>query len=293
MCLPLGQLHQQTFSCGEQYIRFENSIRGQEVFLVATIRPGHVHDDFFEIFLFCDAARRSFAKSVHVVVPHFGYTRQDKVHRPREPISMKLCADLLVRSGADHLITLDLHAAQTQGFFDVPVDNICAQRFLAGKLLEMGLPKNPVVTTVDAGGVKAARAFAAALGGLPLAVLHKNRPAANKSVTTHVMGSVEGATPILFDDMVDTAGSVCGAKQALEQAGALPGAWLVATHGVCSGPASKRLADANFARIVLTNTLPLAPEIAQNPAVHCLDTAPLLAEVIGNVMHGRSVSEAG
>jgi len=285
--MPLGKRTLKKFSCGEIYINYDETVRGQEVFIVGTIRPTDVHEDFFEIFLMCDAARRSFARSVHVILPHFGYSRQDKIHSARESISMKLCADLLTQSGANHLITLNLHADQSQAFFDVPVDNLSPKKIFVQYFQEKKL-KDAIVVSPDAGGAKSAKKFADELG-TDLAILHKSRPTHNESEVSHLIGDVQGKTPIIFDDMIDTAGSVCNTKTALLENGAQDEIYLCATHPIFSGPAIERLNEANFAEIVITNSIPVDTE--KIPSIKQISIAPLMAMVVDNVLHEKSVSE--
>lgn len=278
------------FSCGETYVRYDESIRGKDVFLITTIRPGSVNEDFMELFLLCDAAKRSFARNIHVIVPHFGYSRQDKIHDARETISAKLMADLLVQSGAMHLITVQFHSAQTQGFFDIPVDNLSAMRLLSGYFRSKKM-ENLVVVSPDAGGAKMAKKFADDLGA-DLAILHKSRPAHNVSEILEVVGNVKGKECIIVDDMVDTAGSVYAAKKALIKAGAKESVSLCTTHAIFSGPAEERLLDAGFSEIVITNSLPISEAIkAKNPSITVLDISPLLANVVRNVLEEKSVSK--
>lgn len=287
LSIPLGKRTLKKFSCGEIYVNLDETVRGHDVFIVTTIRPGTVHEDFFELFLMCDAARRSFAKSVHVIIPHFGYSRQDKIHSARESISMKLCADLLTKSGANHIITLNLHADQSQAFFDVPVDNLSPNRMFIQYFKEKHM-KNVIVVSPDAGGAKSAKKFADALG-TDLAILHKSRPGHNESEVSHLIGDVSGKNPIIFDDMVDTAGSVCNAKEALLKNGANDNICLCATHPIFSGPAIERLQKANFKEIVVTNSIPLNEDII--PSLRKISIAPLIAHVVENVTNERSVSE--
>lgn len=285
--MPLGKHTVKSFSCGELYVNYDETVRGCKVFIIATIRPHRIHDDFFEIFLMCDAARQSFAKSVHVIIPHFGYSRQDKIHSARESISMRLCADLLVNSGAEHIVTLHLHADQSMGFFSVPVDNLNPRRMFVEYFREKKL-KDVVVVSPDAGGAKSAKRFADQLG-VELAILHKSRPKHNESVVTHLIGDVAGKTCILYDDMVDTAGSVCNAQKALLLNGANPNVYLCATHAIFSGPAIERLNEAKFKEIVVTNSIPAPRE--KITGLRQLSIAPLLAGVILNTIEEKSVSE--
>jgi len=285
--IPLGKHTVKSFSCGELYVNYDETIRGCKVFIIATIRPHRVHDDFFEIFLMCDAARQSFAKSVHVIIPHFGYSRQDKIHSARESISMRLCADLLVNSGAEHIVTLHLHADQSMGFSSVPVDNLNPRRMFVEYFREKKL-SDVVVVSPDAGGAKSAKRFADQLG-VELAILHKSRPKHNESVVTHLIGDVSGKTCILYDDMVDTAGSVCNAKKALLHNGANPDMYLCATHAIFSGPAVERLNEAKFKEIVVTNSIPAPQE--KIAGLRQISIAPLLSGVILNTIEEKSVSE--
>lgn len=285
MGVPLGTTKIQRFSCGETYVRFEESLRGMDVFLLQTGRTGHMNDDLIELLLMIDAARQSFAQSITVVLPYMPYSRQDKIHAPREGISAKLISKMIVAAGADRAITLHLHADQIQGFFECPVDNLNPQRLLAAKLKEMNLP-DPVIVSPDAGGAKDAKKFANMLD-CPICILHKQRPDHNVSEVTHVVGDVEGRTAIILDDMVDTAGSVCNAKEAVLKAGANSDVYLVATHAIFSGPAIERLTAAEFARIITTDTLPVNPE---PKGYETLSIAPLLADVIKHNSMGKSVS---
>lgn len=284
--IPLGKMTIKTFACGETYVKFDETFRGQDVFLVQTGRTGHMNNDLVELMLMIDAAKRSFANKIHVVMPYFAYSRQDKIHGAREGISAKLWADLLTKAGADHIITMHLHSDQIQGFFDCPADNLSPSKLLVEYFRKKKL-KDVVIVSPDAGGAKEAKKFADALD-VPLVILHKTRAGHNVSAVTHVIGDVKGKTPILIDDMVDTAGSVCNAKKSLIEAGANEEVYLATTHPVFSGPARERLTEANFAEIVATDSLPV-----DNPPknYHVLSIAPLLANVINNVANDISVSK--
>lgn len=284
--VPLGKMTIKNFECGEKYVKFDETFRGQEVFLIQTGRTGHMNDDLVELLLMIDAAKRSFAEKVHVVMPYYAYSRQDKIHAPREGISAKLWANLLTRAGADHVITLHLHSDQIQGFFDCPVDNLSPKKLFVEYFKSKKI-KDAVVVSPDAGGAKEAKKFADALD-VPLVILHKTRAEHNVSAVTHVIGDVAGRTPIIIDDMVDTAGSVGNAKKALVEAGANPDVYLATTHAIFSGPARERLTEANFKEIVATDSLPV-----ENPPknFHTLSVIPFLAEVIHNVARHESVSK--
>ncbi len=281
----LGDIERKQFSCGETYIRFAETFRGQDVFLVQTGRTGHMNDDLIELLLMIDAAKKSFAEKIHVIIPYFPYSRQDKIHAPREGISAKLFADLIVKAGANHVITLHFHAEQIQGFFDCPTDNLNPRNLFVDYLKKKNL-KDAVVVSPDAGGAKVAKTYANELG-VPLVIMHKQRPEHNVSEVTHVIGNVKGKTPIIIDDMIDTAGSVCGAKQALINQGANKDIYLCATHAIFSGPARERLSEADFTEIVCTDSLPV-----ENPPKNykTLSITPLLAEVTKNVAENKSVS---
>jgi ribose-phosphate pyrophosphokinase len=284
---PLGKVKLSTFSCGEKYVAYEQTVRGQEVFIIQTCRDQFVNEDYMELFLMINAAKMSFASKIHVIIPHFGYSRQDKVHVPREPISAKVMADLTVKAGADHVITFQLHSDQNQAFFDVPVDNINAHRLFANYFLKKDM-KNVTVISPDAGGAKNAKKFADDLGA-PIAILHKTRPSHNVATTTHVVGEVEGRTCIIYDDMVDTAGSVASAHSALIKHGAKKDVYLAATHPIFSGPAIERLSAAGFKEVVVTNTLPISKE-KQFKGLIQISIAPLLSDIIASIAHQQSVS---
>jgi len=284
----LGKLTLSDFSCGEKYVKLDETVRGQEVFIIQTCRDQWVNDDYMELFLMIDAARLSFATKIHVIIPHFGYARQDKVHMPREPISAKLMADLVVKSGADHVITFGLHADQAQAFFDVPVDNINTHKLFADYYRKKRL-KNVTVVSPDAGGAKNAKKLADDLG-VPIAILHKARPSHNEAVTTHVVGEVKGRTCLIYDDMIDTAGTVGAAHKALIDQGANKDIYLAATHAIFSGPAQKRLNKAGFKEVTVTDTLPIEKD-KKFKGLKQISVAPLLADIIGSVTHQKSVSK--
>jgi ribose-phosphate pyrophosphokinase len=276
------------FACNEIYAKPLEKVRGDDIFVVQTC-TADVNENLMELFIMLESLKRSFAGKIHVVMPHFGYARQDRVASPREPISAKLMADLMATSGADHLITLKLHSDQAQGFFDFPVDNLDSLKLFADYFCEKKI-QDLVVVSPDAGGAKEAMKMADCLG-VPLAIIHKARPRKNESHVTHVVGEVEGKTCLIFDDMVDTAGSVCNARQALLDYGANQEMYLAATHPVFSGPAVERLSNAGFTEVVVTNSIPLSVE-KQFDGLKILSVAPLLAKIIRNVHEDRSVSEA-
>ncbi len=283
--LPLGKLVTKTFSCGERYVRFEESVRGKDVYLLQTAGI-HPNEDLMELFLLCQAAKLSFAKTVHVILPHMPYARQDRVSEPREPISAKLIAHLLEDAGADHVLTLELHSDQIQGFFAVPADALSSRLIFADYFRKKKL-KNPVVVAPDVGGAKRAKKFADTFGA-PLAILHKNRPEHGEAEVLNVVGDVENRTCIIFDDIIDTAGTLLSARQALLDRGANKDIYAAATHAVFSGQAKERLSKAGFAEVVVTDSI---PETAGIPSLTVLPIAPLLAEVLRHIETGQSVTE--
>ena len=281
----LGKIEIRKFSCGEIYLKFNESFRGQKIFLVQTGRTEKMNEDLMELFLMIDAARQSFAEKIHVLMPYFPYSRQDKIHGPREGISAKLFAKLLRTAGADHMISLHFHSDQIQGFFDFPVDNLNSRKIFVEYFLKKNL-QNLVVVSPDAGGAKSAKKFADELN-CEIAILHKNRPSHNCAEILEIIGNVENKTPIIFDDMIDTAGSVCAAKKILVEKGAREKIFLCATHPIFSGRAREKLSAANFAEIVCTDSLPVA-DPPQN--FRTLSIADLFAKTIKNIAENKSVS---
>lgn len=286
--IPLSKMQIARFACGEIYAKPDESVRGADVFLVQTCTD-RVNEDYMELFIMIDALKRSFAKNVHVIVPHFGYARQDRVASPREPISAKVMASLISAAGADHVISIHFHSDQTQGFFPFPMDNLHTKNLFAEYLKKKKL-KDPVIVAPDAGAAKEAGRISALLD-FPLAVLTKKRPRFNVAEVTAVVGDVEGKTCILADDMIDTAGSVCAAHKALIEAGANPDIYLLATHPVFSGPAIARLKETEFKEVIVTDTIPLS-EDKKFRGLTVLSVAPMLARVVRSVHEDRSVTQA-
>ncbi len=284
--ISTGNVTLKTFSCGERYVRYEESLRGKDVFILQTATQ-NVNEDLMELFLMCQAAKLSFAKSIHVITPFFPYARQDRIAEWREPISAKLVAHLLEEAGANHVITLNLHSDQIQGFFNIPVDSLEAQSIFAKYILDKKL-KDSVVVSPDAGGAKRAKKFADHIGA-DLAIMHKSRPEHSKAEVLELVGDIEGKTCILFDDMIDTAGSLVAAKEALVAAGANEDVYAIATHPVFSYPAIERLRDAKFKEVIVTDSIPTDPKAFSGLTI--LPIAPLLARVIENIESGRSVTE--
>ena len=285
--LELSEMDISRFACGEIYAKPHQTVRGADVFLIQTATD-RVNEDYMELFIMIDALKRSFAGEIHVIIPHFGYARQDRVASPREPISSKLMANLVASSGADHVITVQLHSDQTQGFFPFPVDNINLRQMFADHLKKRKI-KDPVVVAPDAGAAKDAGRLARLLDA-PLAVLTKERPAFNVAEVTSVVGDVEGKTCILYDDMIDTAGSVCAAHRALIDHGANPDVYLVATHPVFSGPAVDRFKATGFKEVIVADTIPV-PSEKKFKGLTVLSVADILARVIRCVHENQSVTE--
>lgn len=283
---PLVPTDDRVFACGEIYNKPTETVRGCDVYVITTATQ-NVNNDMMELFILLDALKRSFAYNIHVVMPHFGYSRQDRVATPREPISAKLMADLIETAGADHVITLRLHSEQIQGFFNFPVDNLSAEKLFVDYVLEKKLT-DVVVVAPDTGGAKAAKKFADKLGA-ELAIIHKHRPAHNVAEVSSIVGDVKGKTCIMYDDMIDTGGSVCAGKAALEKAGAISDVYLVATHAVFSANALERLIEAKFKEVIVTDSIPLAPE-KHFEGLKIISIAELLGDVITCVHDAKSLT---
>ena len=282
--LPLTPMTLKKFASGENYARCEESVRGADVFIIQTA-TNNVNEDLMELFVIIDSLKRSFAGSIHVVMPHFAYSRQDRVASPREPITAKLVAGLIEKAGADHVIAFSLHAPQIQGFFANAMDNVNSMKLFVKYFEEKKIP-DLVVVSPDAGGAKEAKKFADALGA-GLAILNKARPEHNKSEVTHVVGDVTGKTCVIYDDMIDTAGSVCAAKEALRTNGATGDIYLVATHPVFSDPAIERLSGAGFKEVVVTDTIPVKQSFE---GLSVVSVAPMIAQIIQNIHDQKSIT---
>jgi ribose-phosphate pyrophosphokinase len=277
------------FADGEIYGRFEESVRGCDAFVVESMTTP-INHWLMETLVMCDALKRGSAKRITVVVPYYPYARQDKKGRGREPISGRLVADLYKTAGADRILTVDLHTSQIQGFFDGPVDHLFALPLLADYVAANYDTGNITVVAPDSGRVRVAERWTERLGGTPLAFIHKTRDqrVANSVVANRVVGEVDGRTCIIVDDMIDTAGTITKASEALYNDGA---ACVVAaaTHGVLSGPAVDRLKNSKISEIVLTNTLPIGPD-KQFDKLTVLSIAPLVARAISEVFADGSVT---
>ena len=277
------------FSNGETYVRFNESVRGCDVFVVQS-HGDRVNDWLMEQFIMVDALKRASAKRITVVAPFFPYARQDKKHLGREPISARLVADLYKTAGADRIMSIDLHSSQEQGFFDGPWDHLWAQPVLVDYIRRRIDTSNAAVVSPDAGRIRVAERWANALGGTPLAFVHKTRDITrpNESVANRVVGAVEGRSCVLVDDMIDTGGTISKAVQVVLDAGAKD-VIVAATHGVLSGPAVDRLSTCGAREIVVTDTLPI-PDSKRFGCLTVLPIAPLLARAIKAVFDDGSVT---
>ncbi len=283
---PLGNAVVREFSDGEILVEIAENIRGADTFVIQpTCTPGN--KNLMELLILIDALKRASALRVTAVVPYFGYARQDRKVTPRAPISAKLVADLITVAGATRVLSMDLHAGQIQGFFDIPVDNLFAAPVLLSYLKSLDLD-DVVVVSPDAGGVERARAFAKRLGA-GLAIIDKRRTGPNISEVMHIIGEVEGRSVIVIDDMIDTGGTLIQGLEALEKAGA-GRIFACATHPVFSGPAIERLSQSQAEKIIVTDTIPLRPEAQKCGKIVQLSVAELLAEAIRRIHNDESVS---
>lgn len=283
--ITLGRSEVKSFSDGEVYVDIKESVRGVEVYVVqSTCTP--CNDNLMELLIMLDAFKRASALSVTAVIPYYGYARQDRKVAPRTPISAKLVADLITVAGANRVVCVDLHAGQIQGFFNIPVDHLYATPVLLGYIKEK-FDDDIVIVSPDAGGVERARAFAKRLEA-NLAIVDKRRPAPNVSEVMNVIGDVAGKTAILLDDMIDTAGTMTQAAEALKNRGAKQ-VYACCSHAVLSGPAIERLEKSPIKELVVTNTIP-ERENAKFARIKRLSVGPLLGEAIKRIHCGESVS---
>ncbi len=281
-----GKLMAKTFSDGETQIEIHENIRGLDVFVLqSTCTP--VNDNLMQLLIIIDALKRASAKRITAVIPYYGYGRQDRKVKPRVPISAKLVADLITVAGADRVVSIDLHAGQIQGYFNIPVDNIFAAPILL-KYIETHFQDNLVMVSPDAGGVERARAFAKRLG-VSLAIIDKRRDKPNEAEAMNIIGEVSGKTTIILDDMVDTSGTLTQAAKALKDKGALA-VYACCTHPVLSGPAIERINASPIDTLVVTNTVPLSERAEQCSKIISLSVADLLGETIKRIHNSESVS---
>ncbi|OGC07919.1 ribose-phosphate pyrophosphokinase [candidate division WOR-1 bacterium RIFOXYD2_FULL_36_8] len=281
-----GRIKISRFSGGEIYARILTNIRGHSAVIIQTCTE-KVNEDLMELFIIIDAMKRASAESITVVLPHFGYARQDRKAASREPVSARLVANLLETAGADRIITMDLHSDQIQGFFNIPVDTLTALPLFSSYISEKNL-KNMVVVAPDTGRAKVAKKLADRIGA-ELAILHKVRADHHKSDVTHVVGDVDGKTVIITDDMIDTAGTITAGVNALRQAGCNNDIYVVSTHGILSGDAVLKMSNADFKEAVFTDSVPI-PKEKQFKGFKLISSAELLAEAIKRNYENRSIS---
>ena len=304
--IPLGTCEVGSFADGENFASVYETVRGADVFVVQStcsfdvkdadgkvIRHGTVNDALMELLIMIDALKRASAGRITAVIPYFGYARQDRKAKARDPISAKLVANMLTAAGADRVLTMDLHAAQIQGFFDIPVDHLLGNPTFVNYYLDK-FPDDQfdhdqfVVVSPDVGSVARARAFAAKVH-MGLAIVDKRRQKANECEVMNVIGDVAGKTCILYDDMIDTAGSLCNAAAALVEVGGAKAVYACATHGVFSGPAFERITNSYIREVVVHNTIPV--DNTTCPKIRQLDVAPIFARAISHIHGGTSIAD--
>ncbi|MEX0662746.1 MAG: ribose-phosphate pyrophosphokinase [Balneolaceae bacterium] len=278
----LGEVTIKTFSDGELYAKFEQSIRGEDIFIIqSTPPPG---DNIIELLMMLDAAKRASVKRVTAVIPYFGYARQDRKDQPRVSIAAKLMANLLVEAGADRILTMDLHASQIQGFFDIPLDHLYASRVFIDHYKKSSLD-NIVIVAPDVGSIKMARAYSKRLGA-SLAFIDKRRPKQNVAEVMNIIGEVEGKNVLMIDDLIDTAGTLTNAAVALKERGALS-INAASTHPILSGPAFQRIEDSPIDELLVTDTVPLRKP---SKKIKVLSVAGIFAEAIQRIHTNNTIS---
>lgn len=284
--VPVGGSQVGTFSNGEISVNINESVRGADVFVIqSTSAP--VNNNLMELLIMIDALKRASAGRITAVIPYYGYARQDRKSKPREPITAKLVADLITTAGTDRVLTMDLHAPQIQGFFNIPVDNLYAMPIIANYFIDKNL-EDVVVVSPDVGGVTRARGLAARLNA-PLAIVDKRRPKANIAEVMNVIGEINNRNCIIIDDMVDTGGSIASAAKVLMQMGA-KGVYVACSHPVLSGSAFERIEESVIKELIVTDTIPL-PEGNNCSKIKVLSVAPIFAEAIHRIYEGLSVSK--
>jgi ribose-phosphate pyrophosphokinase len=281
---PLGKIKLSRFKSGEIYCLYEESVRNCDVFLVQTFSHP-INEHLVELLVMIDAAKRASAKTINLVIPYYGYSRQERKAAPREPISAKLVADLLQAAGCDRIITIDLHAPAIQGFFDVPVDHLTALDLISDYIKRKNI-RNPVIVSPDAGRASTAEKMASVLDA-PFAIMIKKRPAHNEAVITHLIGEVQDRTPIIIEDLIDTGTTIVNVVEGLKERGA-EDAFICATHPVFSGPAIQRLDHPNIKEVVITDSIAIEGGNAEKFKI--LTVAPLLSSAIRIITEGGSIS---
>ncbi len=286
----LGNASVSQFADGECSISVFEPVRGKDVFIVQST-CNHVNDNLMELLIMIDAMRRASAGRITAVIPYFGYARQDRKAKSRDPISAKLVANLITTAGADRVLTMDLHAAQIQGFFDIPVDNLLGSHLFVKHFVNMFGKGNEDIMAVspDVGSTARVRAFSMKLG-VNMAIVDKRREKANQSEVMNIIGNVEGKTCILLDDIVDTAGSLCGAAKAISEIGGAKKVYACATHGVLSGPAIERIENSCIEDLLLLDTIPYPTDKPACSKIKYISTAPVFAEAIRRIYEEVSIS---
>ncbi|HEY2729930.1 MAG TPA: ribose-phosphate pyrophosphokinase [Polyangia bacterium] len=283
---PLGNAEVTRFADGEIYVEINENVRGVNCFVVQpTCAPAN--DNLMELLVMIDALKRASAGSIIAVIPYFGYARQDRKSKPRTPISARLVADLLTAAGVNRVLSIDLHAGQIQGFFNIPVDHLYAMPVLI-EPLKQRISSDAVIVSPDAGGVERARAYSKRLG-TSLAIIDKRRPAPNVSEVVNIIGDVKGRDAIIVDDMIDTAGTVCAAAQAIKDKGARA-VFAVASHGVLSNPAIERITASPIELLIITDTIPPRPEVRACAKIEVYSVAKMVGEAVKRIHHGDSIS---
>jgi len=283
---PLGRADVKKFSDGETWVEIQENVRGADVFVIQpTSNPANDH--LMELLIMIDALRRASADRITAVIPYFGYARQERKVQPRTPISAKLVADIITAAGANRILSIDLHAGQIQGFFNIPFDHLFAKPVFV-EYLKRSLSGEIVVVSPDAGGAERARSYGKVFKA-PMAMVDKRRPSPNVSDVMHIIGDVSGRTAVIVDDMIDTAGTITQASEALVKNGATA-VYACGTHAVLSGPAVKRISESPIREVVVTNTIPLSDEARTCGKIRVLSVASLLGEAIKRINHADSVS---
>lgn len=287
--VPLSEVLVGRFSEGEVQVQIKENIRGKDVFIVQPTCPP-ANDNLMELLILIDAARRASAQRITAVLPYYGYARQDRKDQPRVPITAKLVANLIVAAGANRVLTMDLHASQIQGFFDIPVDHLYAINDICEYFAQKKLKKQDlVVVSSDVGGIKMARAYAKRLD-LPLAIVDKRRSSPEKTEVMHILGDVKGKTGIIVDDIIATGGSVVEAAEALKKNG-MQSVYVGVSHGILSGNAIERISACNVLKeVIITDSIPLKNQSNKNGKIKVVSVAPLLADAIKRIHNEESVS---
>ncbi|MDO4772499.1 MAG: ribose-phosphate pyrophosphokinase [Bacillota bacterium] len=285
--IPLGDSDVGTFSDGEITVNINETVRGADVFVIQSISPPEVNKYLMELLIMIDALKRASAGRIIAVLPYYGYARQDRKVKARDPISAKLIADLLTTAGADRILTMDLHAAQIQGYFNIPVDHLVGGPILAKHMVKLGL-KDVTVVAPDLGSVTRTRDFADRLDS-PIAIIDKRRPMANVAEIMNIIGDVDGRNVVLIDDIIDTAGTICNAAAALKDLGA-KSVYACCTHAVLSGPAIDRINNSSINELLVLDTIDL-PKDKMIENVKTLSVAPIFAESIRRIFNNDSVSK--